>query len=292
MIKNIIQNKAIKLSKISATSIAVFMAIGLSACTSPKDTNVVEGTDQNGIPLVSNTAVQLGYTNLPSGIANAPQVSQIRLKAIEDTASSLGARGALAWRGKQIDTTLAKQAGFLDSIFNFSSLMLPHNVVPPTLVEGNGQYSQDSPNTVRMSSKTYKILKPAHFTSTPPTWRTYLSMPYKKPNMPDRGLLPVTADEITVWNKFYEAGWDNGLKQADLIFNSNLNRLKRDYNGIILYRKLYTQKMISAPFVSEAQLGITGDHDAIKINDRVLRITNASMIQTNSSKWQPILTNK
>jgi defect in organelle trafficking protein DotC len=293
MIKMLRHNKTPAFTALGKISIASCIAFSLTACTPPSSGgSQVDGVDSNGLPLVSDTAVQLGYTNLPTGIANDPQISQIRLTAIEGAASSLGARGALAWRSEQINTTLTRQESFLDSIFNFNALMLPHNVVPPVLVEGNNQYSQDDPNTVRMSSKTYKILKPAHFATTPPTWRTYLSMPYKKPNLPDRAVLPVTADEITIWNKLYVAGWNSGLSQANMIFNSNLNRLKRDYNGIILYRKLYTQKMISSPYVSEAKLGITGDKDAIKINDRVLRITNASMIQTNSSKWQPIITNR
>ena len=269
---------------ISKIAITIGISAALTACANPDS---VDGIS----PDQTSPAVQLGYTDIATDPnADNSNISKIRLKALEDTASSLGARGALSWRGSQINATLSQQAGYLDRIFNFNALMMQHNVVPPVLVEGDNQYAQDGPDTVRMSSKTYKILTPAHFASTPPTWRTYLSMNYKKPGLPDSSLLPKNADEIKVWNRLYKSGWNSGLTQADMIFNINLNRLKRDYNGIILYRKLYTQKMISAPYVSEAELGVTGDSNAIQINDRVLRITNSALIQTNSSKWQPILT--
>lgn len=265
--------------------IALGLAASLSACTAPQDDSVA------GVGQVPGT-VQFGYTNMPSAVdANTSQISKVRLQAIEDTASSLGARGALAWRGEQITSTLEQESGFLDRIFNFNSLMLPHNVFPPVIVQANGLYTQDDPTTVRMADKTYKILLPAHFVTVPPTWRTYLSMEYSKPTLPNNSLLPKSKPEVILWNRFYKVGWENGLQQANMIFNQNLDRIKRDYNGVILYHKLYTQKMISAPFISQAHLGITGDSDAIRINDRVVRITAASAIQTNTNKWQPIITN-
>lgn len=254
----------------------------LTACAPPP-------SDNNA--MAANNPVQFGYTNIPSDPLNyLKSISKMRLKAIQDTATSLGARGALAWRSQQIDTTLNKQQAYLDNIFNFNSLMLPHNVLPAVVVQSQDLYHQDDADTVRLASKTYQILSPARFVTTPPTWRTYLAMPYKKPNLPNNALLPHNPAEITVWNNYYSIGWKNGLTQADNIFNQNLNRLKRDFNGIVLYRKLYTQKMISAPYVSQANLGITGDRNAIRINDHVLRITQDSGIETNSSKWQSVLT--
>lgn len=268
------------IKKICCTSL--ICAALLSACAPPpSDDNVT----------AASGPVQFGYTNIPSDPLNyTKSISKIRLKAIEDTATGLGARGALAWRSQQIDTTLNKQAAYLDNIFDFNALMLPHNVLPAVIVQAQDLYHQDDADTVRLASKTYQILSPARFVTTPPTWRTYLTMPYKKPNLPNSALLPHNSAEITVWNNYYSIGWKNGLAQADNIFNQNLNRLKRDFNGIILYRKLYTQKMISAPYVSEADLGVTGDRNAIRINDHVLRITQDSGIQTNSSKWQSVLT--
>ena len=77
--------------------------------------------------------------------------------------------------------------------------------------------------------------------------------------------------------------------QADQIFSSNLARLQRDYEGIILYRKLLAQNMLSRPYVSQADLGVTGGGDDMRINDRVLRITAISQLQPNIKQWNPVI---
>lgn len=116
-------------------------------------------------------------------------------------------------------------------------------------------------------------------------------MSYPKPSVPDRSLLPKNQAEAEVWNRFIRDGWQNGIKQANGIFATNLNRLRRDYSGIVLYRKLLAQDMVSAPYIAKADLGVTGDSNEIHVDDRVLRITAHSELQTDSSKWQPVITN-
>ncbi len=47
--------------------------------------------------------------------------------------------------------------------------------------------------------------------------------------------------------------------------------------------------MVTAPFVSTADLGVTGDAHEMRINDRVLRITETSRLNTNTSDWRAAL---
>ena len=57
-----------------------------------------------------------------------------------------------------------------------------------------------------------------------------------------------------------------------------------------LYRKLYAMHMISAPFVSKANLGITGDTAKMRLNDQVIRITKPSELQPSKAKsWKPVI---
>ena len=74
------------------------------------------------------------------------------------------------------------------------------------------------------------------------------------------------------------------------IFTANLNHLKRDMIGIILYRKLLAEHIVSAPFVAKAKLGVTGNATQLRINDEILRITAQSQLQPNPMKWRPIIT--
>jgi defect-in-organelle-trafficking protein DotC len=104
--------------------------------------------------------------------------------------------------------------------------------------------------------------------------------------------LPKNQLEATVWNHYIAEGWQNGILQAQSIFAANLSRLKRDYLGMILYCKLYSKHMVSAPFVAKANLGITGDTHALRINDKVLRITDHSKLETDPNAWKAVLETK
>ena len=257
----------------------------LSACSKSPQSVFADSNSSSGTPLVAN----VGYVNLGTLPASADQISSIRFDALSETASELGARGALAWRSLQINRSLSMQAEYLDHAFDFNQLLLPHNVLPPVLAESDNSINQSDAVTIRLESKTYTLISNARFVTAPPTWRTYLWMDYPKPDLPDHTLLPTTQAEAKVWNLYLVQGWKAGLIQANDIFSINLSRLKRDYQGMILYRKLYAENMVSAPFVASTDLGITGDANQININDRVLRITALSQMQTNSKGWHPVI---
>jgi len=233
-----------------------------------------------------------GYVNphkLPKTGAKTT-LTPIRKDALREAATTLGARGALAFRSRHIDEQLKKQSDYLNQIFNFNRLLLTNNVLPPVLVQANDSINVDNSDTIRTAQKVYKIISKARFVSTAPTWRDYLWLSYKKPNLPSSALLPRNQKEADFWNKYFKIGWAKGLVQANDIFADNLNRLKRDYLGMLLYRKLLAEGMISSPKIAKADLGVTGNANELRIHDEVARITAHSALQPDSQKWKPILT--
>lgn len=232
----------------------------------------------------------LGYVSIPHLPAGGDKVNPIRFAAIKEASTSLGAQGGLAWEANRLDQALKTESIFLDQTFDFNQLLLPHNVLPPVLAQSDDNLNLANDDTLRIASKTYRIVQPAKFVTAPPNWRDYLWMQFKKPSTPDRSLLPQSKYEAQIWNHYIQVGWQQGISQADAIFTDNLNRLKRDMTGMVLYRQLLAQKMVSAPFVASAQLGVTGDANQLRINDQVLRITAHSQLQPNPTKWMPIIT--
>lgn len=224
-----------------------------------------------------------------SSLQSASDVGEIRFKALEDTAMSLGAQGGLAWASLQINKRMEKDKWYLETIYNFNGMMLSHGVLPPVLEEGNNSLNLADPNTIRISDKTYKIVQQARFATTPPNWREYIWLPFNKPEMPNKVLLPRNSEEQALWRKNIKIGWQKGIEQAYSIFQQNLARLKRDYNGMILYRKLLQENMVSAPYVSKTELGVTGDGSDMRINDQVLRITELPKLQTDSNNWKAVV---
>jgi len=231
----------------------------------------------------------IGYVNTDKLPEASEAVSPIKQQALREVAMTLGAQGALAWQAEHIDNALQEESVYLDHIFNFNLILINNNVLPPVLAEADQTLSLSSDNALRLANKTYELIAPARFVTTPPTWRTYLWLNFKKPSLPHNSLLPHNRAESVVWNQYLQEGWQQGLRQADAIFASNLARLKRDYVGMVLYRKLLEQGMVSAPFIAKADLGITGDAHQIRIDDQIIRITSNSELQPDAKKWKPII---
>lgn len=253
----------------------------LAACySSSHQTSVVingDTTSLSGLQAMANTR---GVTTNKNGM------SKIREMALRETALSLGAQSGLACRAKIIDEELTRKARDLDAVFDFNALVLEHNILPPVLLEGRNTLNLADMQTIRISDRTYKVAKQAHFVTTPPNWRQYLWMDYKKPEYPNITLLPKTKEERQLWSFYVTKGWKNGIEQANTILEESVARIKEDYNGMILYRKLLAMNMVSPPYVSHTDLGVTGDGSEIHIDDRVLRITALPALNINSKEWR------
>lgn len=216
-------------------------------------------------------------------------IGNIRYTAIHDTALALGAQTGLAWRAKHINEMLKSQTDSLNKTFNFNALILDNNVLPPVLTESHNTLKISAMNALRLADTSYKIVAPPRFVTAAPNWRQYLWLNYKKPEKPHETLLPKTDGERKVWNKAVAKGWEEGVKQANQIFSANVGRLKRDFNGMVLYRKMLAQNMVSKPYVAKADLGVTGGGTSMRVNDRILRITAIPNLNSNSATWQPAL---
>lgn len=230
----------------------------------------------------------LGYANMEHLPNKNGNISPIRLQALRETATSLGARGALAWQSKKINKTLSSQSNYLDDIFNFNRLLIKQHILPPIIVESESLLNIADEKTIRMADKTYKIIQQARLITVPPTWRDYLLLHYKKPDLPHSAMLPHGPNEVKIWNRYLKEGWFAGVQQANTIFLASLNRLKRDYLGMVLYRRLLKEGVITSPTISVADLGITGNSNEMRINDAIMRITEKSNLQLDSRKWKAI----
>ena len=216
----------------------------------------------------------------------ATAMNKIREMALQETGLSVGAQSGLAWRSKYIDDELTKQARNLDAIYDFNALILENDVLPPVLLEGRKMLNLADTQTIRISDRTYKVSKQARFVTSAPNWRQYLWMDYRPPETPHISMLPKTHEESVLWRAYVARGWENGIEQANIILEESIARIKEDFSGMILYRKLLAMNMVSPPYVSHTDLGVTGDADEMHIDDRVLRITALPALNVNSSEWR------
>lgn len=213
----------------------------------------------------------------------------IRLENIKQTARELGAQGGLSFQTRKLNAILEYRSSLLTRIFNFNYLMLNQQILPPVLEETSGYLTQEDDFTLKISGHLYRIVQQPRLVTTPPNWRNYLQLHYEPPEIPNVSLLPKNNREQLLWSEYVRIGWAEGIEQADLIFTNNLAKLKRDFLGMILYRKLLAQNMISRPYIAKTELGIKGDGNNLDIDSKVLRITAVPQFNTDQKKWSPVV---
>ena len=216
----------------------------------------------------------------------------IRLDAIKEAATSFGARGGLAWRSYAIRQELEQRARSLDKVFDFRQLLIaaPSGLLiePPIisesinnmLIEGDGQQAA-------VSDRIYNIINNARIVSAPRSWRNYLERDWGVAEPPPDILRPEDAEERELWVELVARGWEEGVRQANEIFEDDLNILTADFEGMIRYRTLLSQGMVSQPYALQVDRGITGGGDEMRIGDRAVQITGVPELMTGSDEWKP-----
>jgi defect-in-organelle-trafficking protein DotC len=234
----------------------------------------------------SNENIHIAAINQSTLNNNVPA---IRYRFLTETATLVGAQGGLAWRSEQINCILKREQQQLDEIYNFRALMLKDDIRPPVLEEGRQELNLEGCESIRTADQIFRIVQDPCFVTAPPNWREFLMMKFCRPEQPDITLLPKNREEAAIWNCYVAIGWKQGIEQANQIFAENLARLKRDYNGMVLYRKLLAQNIVTPPYVAKAELGITGTDRELRINDRILKIAAVSKLNTNPDTWKPVV---
>ena len=233
---------------------------------------------QNISDLMSN---KIGGTQ-PKG---KDEVSEMRKEAIKEVAGSLGASGGLGFRMNELRKEVNIKSLELDALFDFSKMTIDNGVLAPVLTEGLSNYAQASDDQVRIADKIYKIETPAKFISVYPTWRSYLRFSYPSFETPSQAYLPKNDTEKAIWDEAVKEGWSKGVLQANRIFESSYAKLERDYLGMIKYKILLSEGLITPTIIAKQNLGVTGGGREMAVNDQVFRITDHSALNPNNKEW-------
>lgn len=254
--------------------------VGYPGLTYPKPIKNDEIKANQLDALLSNQILERGKT------ANSKEVSEMRRQALQEIAGALGSSGGLSFRTSQIKTEVDCYAVDLDKLYDFKKLIIDNGVLPPVLTEGLANYAQESSEQVRIADKIYKIEEKAKFVSVYPTWRNYLRFSFPSYEMPDAAYLPKNDAEKSVWDAAVKEGWEKGVKQANEIYETAYAKLDRDYKGMIKYKILLAEGLVTPTIIGKQNLGITGGGREMSINDQVFRIMDHSALNPNKSEWK------
>ncbi|AEP10740.1 type IV secretion system DotC family protein [Micavibrio aeruginosavorus] len=235
-------------------------------------------------PVRTDTAISIGVTEgLPL---------DIRFDAMKEAALSYGARGGLAWRTWEIRNELENTSDYMDKVFDFRQLLIaaPSGLLiePPIVSEQeNALLIEAGGQSAAVSDRVYSISANAKIVATARVWRNYLERDWGKVAPPPDVLLPETPEEKERWANWVQIGWERGVEQADEIFQADLQALSADYQGMVRYRMLLAQDMVSQPYALHVDRGVTGGGDVMRVGDRAVQITGKPELKPGSDTWLP-----
>jgi len=269
----------------------------MAACADSPDappSKIIPAQDENAVSPPPPVLSELQNQSATSDDEVQPNTVglQIRADAIREAALSYGARGGLAYRTFEIQRRLAEYDTSLSKTFNFSRLLVaaPSGLLiePPIVSEAQQAVLVNAGGQdAAVADRIYRINRIARIVTAARNWHLYLERDWGKVEPPPAILLPKTDDEKAAWKAYIKQGWDAGIKQANEIFESDVDRLTNDFTGMIRYRELLAQGMISPPYALADDRGVTGGGSEMRVGDRGVTITGQSALIPKSDVWTP-----
>ena len=212
---------------------------------------------------------------------------EARYDAIRSSGKSVGIQAGMEYQLYHINQAIKKHERDLDSIYDFGQLMIQGRVVPPVISEVRDIYEQNSDRALKLSGVSYKIEEQARFSSVPPNWRAYLNFGSGNKDYSRLTIgLKLKSEEKSVFQKALEEGWAEGIEQANIILKHGLDRLNRDYVGMLRFNTFVMQGKISMPIIASADIPMTVTNDTLVLDETLLRITILPSFNSNIDQWK------
>lgn len=226
----------------------------------------------------------IGFTN-GDAVEESP-----RLKAIQELGMQVGTQAGMIDRANKIVSEVNLKSSSLDKTFLFQPLLTGDGLLPPVIdTVSQGVETKDEAQRIEFFGVSYKIVRPAIFVRVVPTWRDYIFSGLSDNRLAveklPESLRPVTSHEKKAWGKAVEQGWQIGVAQADSIYKENLEKLKRDYVGMVRFKILESQKMVRSPVLSQSSEVAKVQPDQINIGVGVKTIEVGATMESDQGEW-------
>lgn len=224
--------------------------------------------------------------------AEVIRLTPVREAALRDTALMLGSQWGLGDRSRELVAMLDGESTRLDRRYEFGALMMGVGFLPPVIDEARDNVAIDG-STMRVGKVIYSISQPPRPVRIAPTWRDWLLVGLDaelRPAAPaSEALLPRDEMEQRFWKQELQRAYLEGQTQANEVFDLNLARLQRTYDGMRRYYDLFKRGIVTAPQIASASSIISRtDPNTIVIGDTVFSITVAPNFNEQTDKWVPL----
>ena len=262
---------------------------GKAGATTPATLGGDDKIDIGAPPPSDPSKVKIPSSKAMQSEAN---IQNVRKNALTESAQTYGSRMGYARRSWEKMADTQKRAALMSQAFDFNRLAVraPGGagiVMPPVISGGTGAFTvSDNGQEAAVADAYLTIVKPGRIVSEIPTWREYLIMPANTPESPVSELLPRNDDEKRFYSAAFQKAWEDGVAQADMEFQERLNRLERDYRGMLQYIRLVNAGMMDEMILSTANFGVTTTEDGeMRVGSRAVKITSEAAFRSNPKRW-------
>lgn len=219
------------------------------------------------------------------------EITELRRQALQEAAQGYGSQLGYARRVWEIEGLLQERSPDLDEVFSFDRVaseapMKAGYIVPPIVSRSFDAFqSDDEGRSASVAEEYLTIVAPGRILPVTPTWRDYLLFASPDPEKPARSLFPSDPDEKALFLEWFNEGWGAGVLLADEEIGHRLTRLRRDYEGMLQYRRLVNMGMMDRMVLQEADFGVTGGGAEMRIGSRTVRIVSDAQFDANPLRW-------
>ena len=275
------------------------LLLTLVACTKPHQDNLSPANGQT-VPVIGQPDDLISYDSkverkavLEQGLqAVSHPIDSLRNNALREAALVYGSQNGFKSTVQKITQTLELQSNNLSVVFDFGKVVTPLDrnagyVIPPVVVRASNAVTINPESTVLASTDEFlTIRKPGRLSTTMPTWRDYLLIPETKIEPITPGLVPSDKVEHQYFTQWFNTGWQSGTDLGLQEFAIRLRRLKRDYIGMVDYRKLVSTGVINELAIANADFGVSGTPTSLRINNRLIHLVSYASFEANPQFWR------
>lgn len=199
----------------------------------------------------------------------------MRNQALSNTARALGFQEGFRFQYEELLSYVHAHKADLNKIFDFRRLLIDDCVLPPVILATGPVTSIESPTLATSIEAQYRIIEPARIVSQPPTWESYL-WAETEVLRPNKAVRPRNSGEEKRWKTALEAGFREGMSHAFEVFDLSFAQLVADYRGILRFKLLASQGLVSIPVLARGELGIQVGDTVLTLDQKIFRITSPS----------------
>ena len=213
------------------------------------------------------------------------------LSSLKDNGLAAGAQLGFFERTQEIVAVVKSHDAALDTMYPFGALLSKEGYLPPVIEEIGRTSEVVSGNRINESEMRMRIVKPAQFHLTVPTFRDYLFSGFPQSfigvdEFTPPSLKPKTEKAKKVWADSIKEGYAAGRSQADKLFELNLSHVNADFIGMWRYNRLLALGMVKPPAVAKSVAESTVTDNEIIVVPRSSEIVDNSKFNQKIDTWK------